>query len=152
MAEVRATRIPANRVEQAVRRSNGTFRKGVSGNPTGRPRIIADLQTAARSLAPDALSVLVEIMANERHPAAARVAAANSLLDRGFGRPSTAIIVEAPKESPEEEQRRREFSKRLLTDWEDMIQHARKMEQRAIAAERQLAAIRSGLATQETGE
>ena len=72
-------------------------------------------------------------------------------LDRGFGRPSTAIIVEAPKESPEEEQRRREFSKRLLTDWEDMIERARQMEQRAIAAERQLAAL-SGRATQETGE
>ena len=139
MAEVAAMPIPANRTEQALRRANGTFRNGVSGNPSGRPRIVADLQAAARVLAPEAFGVLARIMADERQPASARVTAANSLLDRGFGRPSTAVIVEAPKESPEEEERSRELRRRLLKDWEDMIAHARQMEQRAIAAERQLA-------------
>ena len=76
----------------------------------------------------------------------------NRLGDRGFGRPSTAVILEvAEEESPEEEQRRREFRQRLLKDWEDMIEHARKMEQRAIAAESQLAAL-SGSAPHQTGE
>jgi hypothetical protein len=117
MADVIA--MPANRVEQALRRANGTFRKGVSGDPNGRPRIVADLQAAARVLAPEAFGVLALIMTDERHPASARVAAANSILDRGFGRPSTAVIVEAPKESPEEEQRRRELRQRLLKDWEE---------------------------------
>jgi hypothetical protein len=129
-----------------------SFPKGVSGNPNGRPRIVADLQTAARALAPEALSVLAEIMANKRHPAAARVAAANAILDRGFGRPSTAVIVQAPTPTPEEEQRQRELAQSIMKRVEDMTRRSHEMERRAIAAERQLAAHLPESATREEEE
>jgi hypothetical protein len=132
--------MPANRVEQALRRANGA-RKGVSGNPSERPRIVADLQAAARALAPEAFGVLARIMVDERQSASARVAAANSILDRGFGRPTTAVIMEEPSVSPEEAQRQHEFADRLLQEWNEMLEHARSWEERALAAERQLAIL-----------
>jgi hypothetical protein len=152
MSDATASRLPGIRPEQALRRPNGTFPKGVSGNPNGRPRIVTDLQTAARSLAPEALSVLAEIMANKRHPAAARVAAANAILDRGFGRPSTAVIVQAPTPTPEEEQRQREVAQSIMKRVEDMTRRSHEMERRAIAAERQLAALLPESATREEEE
>jgi len=63
------------------------FRKGQSGNPGGRPKVLADVRDAARAHSVTAISALVEIIENKRAPPAARVAAANSILDRGFGRP-----------------------------------------------------------------
>jgi hypothetical protein len=64
----------------------GGFQKGQSGNPTGRAgRHISDLSKEARRYAQLALSTLVKICKDgqERN----RLAAANSILDRGYGRP-----------------------------------------------------------------
>jgi Family of unknown function (DUF5681) len=68
----------------------GQFRKGVSGNPGGRPRRhIGDLSREARKYASLALSTLVAICRKgvERN----RLAAAAALLDRGYGRPIQMI-------------------------------------------------------------
>ena len=67
------------------------FPKGVSGNPGGRPRVLADVQELARAKSPKALDTLEQIMLDEKAPPAARVAAANGLLDRGYGRPTQPI-------------------------------------------------------------
>jgi len=67
------------------------FPKGVSGNPGGRPRVLADVQELARAKSPKALDTLEAIMLDEKAPPAARVAAANGLLDRGYGRPTQPI-------------------------------------------------------------
>lgn len=69
----------------------GGFQKGQTGNPSGRGRRqIGDLSREARRYAALALDTLVKICRsgdNERN----RLAAANALLDRGFGRPVQAI-------------------------------------------------------------
>lgn len=52
------------------------FRKGVSGNPGGRPKVLGDVQELARQQSPLAIETLAEIMSNEKTPPAARVAAA----------------------------------------------------------------------------
>ncbi len=46
----------------------------------------ADIRSLARSQTEKAIKVLVGIMSQSKDPAAARVAAANALLDRGWGK------------------------------------------------------------------
>ena len=59
------------------------FQKGVSGNPGGGPKVLGDVQELARQRSPEAIDTLSKIMRDEKAPPAARVAAANALLDRG---------------------------------------------------------------------
>lgn len=63
------------------------FVKGQSGNPGGMHKGTAELKALARQHAPAAIETLASIMHDLAAPPPARVAAANSLLDRGFGKP-----------------------------------------------------------------
>lgn len=67
------------------------FEKGRSGNPGGRPKEVGEIRALAREHTESALETLVKIMEDKKAPAAARAAAANSLLDRGYGRATTPI-------------------------------------------------------------
>src|SRR5262245_19040283 len=61
------------------------------GRKMGTPnKVTADLQEAAQAYTPAALKTLNEICVGGESEAA-RVAAANSLLDRGHGRPTTHL-------------------------------------------------------------
>ena len=63
------------------------FKKGQSGNPGGRPKVVAEVKELARAHTGEAIKTLVSIMTNPKSAPAARVSAANSLLDRGYGKP-----------------------------------------------------------------
>ena len=76
------------------------FRKGVSGNPGGRPKVLGDVQQLARQKSPEAINTLSNIMHDEKAPPAARVAAANALLDRGYGKPTQPISQTVAKVDP----------------------------------------------------
>jgi hypothetical protein len=67
------------------------FKKGQSGNPGGRPKVIAELKELAKEHTAEAIQTLVSIMTNPKFAPAARVSAANALLDRGYGRPAQHI-------------------------------------------------------------
>lgn len=66
------------------------FQKGQSGNPGGRsPRKTSDGRTIAeiaRDHSDNAIKTLAKIAENEKEGAAARVSAANSILDRAWGK------------------------------------------------------------------
>jgi len=64
------------------------WQKGQSGNPGGRHKSLASVKQLARRHAPEAVQTLIKIMRNSKQPAL-QVVAANSILDRAYGRPST---------------------------------------------------------------
>jgi len=63
------------------------FVRGSSGNPGGRPKQDVTVAELARLHGVAAIEVFIQVMNNEKNPASVRVAAAEKVLDRGYGRP-----------------------------------------------------------------
>lgn len=81
-----------------------TFAKGQSGNPNGRPkkllpdgRSLSDLCKIHTDVAVMALS---DILRDDGAPAAARIQAAQALLDRGWGRPAQSVELSGTDGDP----------------------------------------------------
>ena len=75
-------------------RSSTTFKPGVSGNPGGRPKVLSEVRDLAREHTVTAIDTLVSIMCNENAAAAARITAAQAILDRSYGKPSQSMRIE----------------------------------------------------------
>lgn len=70
------------------------------GRQAGTPnKATASIRDAAQQYTEDALRTLVEVMGDETAPHAARAAAANSLLDRGHGKPKPTTDSEQPHDN-----------------------------------------------------
>jgi hypothetical protein len=73
-------------------------RKKTGGRKAGVPnKATAEIKAIAQQYGPRAIEVIAEIMEKSADPKA-RVSAANSLLDRGYGKPAQTIIGD--KENP----------------------------------------------------
>ena len=83
-----------NRLKQAKRGKRkaprSAWKKGQSGNPGGRPKELGQVKALARQHTEEALETLAQLMKSGT-PDRTRVAAAEALLDRGWGRPTQAI-------------------------------------------------------------
>ena len=90
---------PTNTPDQASRkppskyRSRTSWQPGQSGNPSGRPREVGHVKELARQYTEEAIRTLAELMRTGK-PDRTRVAAAEALLDRAWGRPAQAITGE----------------------------------------------------------
>lgn len=72
----------------------GGYREG-AGRPKGtKNKATLELKGLAQQHTEDALKTLVEIMLSTESSDKARVAAANAILDRGFGKPHQSIDAE----------------------------------------------------------
>ena len=78
------------------------FEKGKSGNPGGRPKVVGEVQALARELTTEAVETLRDIMRDKKAPHAARGLAANSILDRAYGRPSQTISSASRDKPPDQ--------------------------------------------------
>src|SRR6516225_7105466 len=96
--EAQVSDMPENRRETEKRRKV-KFRKGQSGNPGGRPKVLGEVQELARQYAP---TVIVELarLALRAKSETARIAAIRELLDRGYGRPRQVMEVSVPTDNP----------------------------------------------------
>ncbi len=75
----------------------GTFKKGRSGNPGGRPKVIRAVQELARENTVEAMETLIAICNDKKVSPNARVAAANAILDRGWGKAPATVNVNGPR-------------------------------------------------------
>lgn len=73
----------------------GGKREG-AGRPSGAVnKATASIRDAAQEYSEEALAVLVSVMNTTTESAAARVAAANSVLDRAHGKPTQSVDLDA---------------------------------------------------------
>lgn len=78
--------------ESSKKQRGRPFPKGVSGNPGGREKLPEDIKHVrelAREYTAEAVAALASVMASGSGPA--KVAAANALLDRGWGKAAQVI-------------------------------------------------------------
>lgn len=78
-----------------------------------RVRILREVEILARLETKSAIETLVSIMVDSEAPAAARVTAANSVLDRGWGKPQQNITVDNSVEHMSDDDLARNIERRI---------------------------------------
>jgi len=74
---------------------SGRFLPGVSGNPTGRPKGFAALIQAETKDGAELVAYMLGVLRAPKQPTALRMAAAQWLADRGFGKAVQTVEVDA---------------------------------------------------------
>lgn len=80
--------------------ARGGARPGAGRRKGAQNKATVIIKDAAQAFTADALDTLAGIMKDTAQPAAARVAAANALLDRGHGKPKQSVDIDARLTTP----------------------------------------------------
>ena len=80
--------------------NRGQFRKGQSGNAGGRPKEVGHVRELAKQHTEEAIKTLVAIMRDEEEPGRSRAAAAEALLNRGWGAPTQHVEMDVREAEP----------------------------------------------------
>jgi|GEM_PF-4486516 len=95
MAATEALALPENRAE------TGQWLRGVSGNPGGRPRGLADLVRRETKDGAELVEFFLAIFRGKRKaPLRQRIEAATWLADRGFGKALQQMELSGPDSEP----------------------------------------------------
>jgi len=78
-------------MEPANKEKTGKFKPGVSGNPSGRPKIPEDIKEACKAASIEAIDILLTLMRSEDTNAGERIKAATTILNRAWGTPAQSI-------------------------------------------------------------
>jgi hypothetical protein len=70
------------------------FKKGQSGNPSGRPKQMQEITDLARQRAPEAFARIVDLTSNDDPRVA--LAASQEVLNRAYGKPRQALQHSGP--------------------------------------------------------
>ena len=72
-------------------KSDTQFKKGVSGNPSGRKKMPTDIKEMLKGATPDACRLLCETINNEDAKLDLRIRCSEIVLDRVFGKPQQSV-------------------------------------------------------------
>lgn len=89
--------------------------KGQSGNPSGRSAVAHEVRALAQQHCPEAIRTLHELMTTSGDERT-RLAAADSILDRGIGKPSQSVEMTVASADVLGIAEAREAARELLTD------------------------------------
>jgi hypothetical protein len=113
------------KVDKCIKKRGG--KRPGSGRKPGTPnKATASLKHIASQYAAEAIDVLAEIMRDPESPAAARVAAADKLLDRAYGKPRQELEVSGEVISVDQAALRERYEKNLSKT----VEYARQAEER----------------------
>ena len=96
--------VPDQSQVEILRGDNGQFLPGKSPNPGGRPKQTEEEKDALaeiRKLAPGVAERMTQMLDNPRVPAIAKVRILEIILERTYGKPETAIKLNADAQSSE---------------------------------------------------
>ena len=81
-----------------MRLNDGKFQRGKSGNPGGRPKVLAEVIELARAETVANIETLVRLRDDPKVPPIVRLRAAEVLLDRAWGKASAHVTLDDPRE------------------------------------------------------
>ena len=88
---------PVTDIQPKRKAPKTAFRKGSTGNPHGRPKILKDIQALCRQSTPDNVKTLIQLT-KAADSDAARIAAIKLLWAYGYGQPQQSVTLTQPNQ------------------------------------------------------